>query len=260
MTPAAAPAPVPPQNPGQNDVVVVEGLGKSFGPHQVLRNINFRVREGEAVVLIGSSGSGKSTCLRCLNRLEEPSEGHIFVGEHEVTGRNVELNALRRRIGMVFQGIHLYPHKTALGNVTLALRKVAGMSAAAAEESGMRHLEMVGLKDKASHYPSQLSGGQQQRVGIARALALEPQVMLFDEPTSALHPELVGEVLGVMKRTKEMGMTMVVVTHEMQFAREIADRVIFLEKGEVLISGTPDEVFVQSDHPRIREFLSRSRG
>ena len=257
MTPAAAPAPVPPQNPGQNDVVVVEGLGKSFGPHQVLRNINFRVREGEAVVLIGSSGSGKSTCLRCLNRLEEPSEGHIFVGEHEVTGKNVDLNALRRRIGMVFQGIHLYPHKTALGNVTLALRKVAGMSAAAAEESGMRHLEMVGLKDKASHYPSQLSGGQQQRVGIARALALEPQVMLFDEPTSALDPELVGEVLGVMKRTKEMGMTMVVVTHEMQFAREIADRVLFMDGGRIVEQGPPAAIFDAPKDPRLQAFLRR---
>lgn len=242
-----------------DDVVVVEGLGKSFGQNRVLKDINFRVRKGEAVVLIGSSGSGKSTCLRCLNRLEEPTEGHIFVGKHEVTGQRVNLNALRRSIGMVFQGIHLYPHKTALGNVTLALRKVMGLSSAEAERRGLLHLEMVGLEERAHHYPSQLSGGQQQRVGIARAMALEPKVMLFDEPTSALDPELVGEVLGVMKRTKESGMTMVVVTHEMQFAREMADRVIFLEKGQVLADGTPDEILVNPQHPRIQDFVARSR-
>lgn len=246
-------------NTGPEDVVVVRGLGKSFGEHRVLQDINFRVRKGEAVVLIGSSGSGKSTCLRCLNRLEEPTEGHIFVGEHEVTGKNVNLNALRRRIGMVFQGIFLYPHRTALGNVTLALRKVLRLSAREAEERAMRHLEMVGLQERAHHYPTQLSGGQQQRVGIARAMALEPQVMLFDEPTSALDPELVGEVLGVMQRTKESGMTMVVVTHEMQFAREMADRVIFLEKGSILADGTPEDILVNPQHPRIQDFLARSR-
>jgi len=245
--------------PETGDILVIEGLGKSYGEHVVLRDINFRVRKGEAVVLIGSSGSGKSTCLRCLNRLEEPTIGTITLAGTAITGPKVDLNSLRRRIGMVFQGIHLYPHKTALGNVTLALRKVLGLGAQEAEEKARIQLERVGLADKAGHFPSQLSGGQQQRVGIARAMALEPQVMLFDEPTSALDPELVGEVLTVMKRTKEAGMTMVVVTHEMQFAREVADRVIFLDKGTLLSNGTPEEILVRPEHPRIQEFLARTR-
>ncbi len=242
------------------DIVVIEGLGKSYGAVEVLHGIDLRVKKGEAVAIVGSSGSGKSTCLRCINRLEEPTKGKIFVGHQEVTGKGVDLNALRRRIGMVFQGINLYPHKTALGNVTLALRKVAGLSKAEAEEKGRRHLELVGLANKADFYPSQLSGGQQQRVGIARAMALEPQVILFDEPTSALDPELVGEVLNVMVRTKELGMTMIVVTHEMQFAREVADRVVFMDKGTILAEGTPEEILVSPQHPRIREFLARTRG
>ena len=243
----------------REDSVVIRGLGKTFGSVQVLRNVNLDVKKGEAVVIVGSSGSGKSTCLRCINRLEEPTEGHIFVGGHEVTGKGVDLNALRRRIGMVFQSINLYPHKTALGNVTLALRKVAGLSKAEADEKGRRHLELVGLAQKADSYPGQLSGGQQQRVGIARAMALEPDVILFDEPTSALDPELVGEVLNVMVRTKELGMTMIVVTHEMQFAREVADRVVFMDHGVVLAEGTPEEILVSPEHPRIREFLTRTK-
>jgi ABC-type polar amino acid transport system ATPase subunit len=201
------------------DLVIIEGLRKSFGAVEVLCGIDLKVKKGEAVVIVGSSGSGKSTCLRCINRLEEPTSGRIVVGGHEVTGKNVDLNALRRRIGMVFQSINLYPHKTALGNVTLALRKVAGLSKTEADTKARKHLELVGLAHKADSYPAQLSGGQQQRVGIARAMALEPQVMLFDEPTSALDPELVGEVLNVMVRTKELGMTMIVVTREMGFAR-----------------------------------------
>jgi len=245
--------------PETDDILVIEGLGKSYSGHVVLRDISFRVRKGEAVVLIGSSGSGKSTCLRCLNRLEEPTTGTITLTGTPITGPRVDLNSLRRRIGMVFQGIHLYPHKTALGNVTLALRKVLGLSAQEAEQRARIQLERVGLADKEGHYPSQLSGGQQQRVGIARAMALEPQVMLFDEPTSALDPELVGEVLTVMKRTKEAGMTMVVVTHEMQFAREVADRVIFLDKGTILANGTPEEILIRPEHPRIQEFLARTR-
>jgi ABC-type polar amino acid transport system ATPase subunit len=241
------------------DLVIIEGLRKSFGAAEVLCGIDLKVKKGEAVVIVGSSGSGKSTCLRCINRLEEPTSGRIVVGGHEVTGKNVDLNALRRRIGMVFQSINLYPHKTALGNVTLALRKVAGLSKTEADTKARKHLELVGLAHKADSYPAQLSGGQQQRVGIARAMALEPQVMLFDEPTSALDPELVGEVLNVMVRTKELGMTMIVVTHEMQFAREVADRVVFMDHGSVLAQGTPEEILVSPQNPRIREFVTRTK-
>jgi polar amino acid transport system ATP-binding protein len=241
------------------DLVIIEGLRKSFGAVEVLCGIDLKVKKGEAVVIVGSSGSGKSTCLRCINRLEEPTSGRIVVGGHEVTGKNVDLNALRRRIGMVFQSINLYPHKTALGNVTLALRKVAGLSKSEADTKARKHLELVGLAHKADSYPAQLSGGQQQRVGIARAMALEPQVMLFEEPTSALDPELVGEVLNVMVRTKELGMTMIVVTHEMQFAREVADRVVFMDHGSVLAQGTPEEILVSPQNPRIREFVTRTK-
>ncbi|GAU81813.1 glutamine transport ATP-binding protein GlnQ [Bosea sp. BIWAKO-01] len=240
-------------------IVAIDGLRKSFGNVEVLRGVDLRVGKGEAVVIVGSSGSGKSTCLRCINRLEEPTAGTIRVGGEEVTGAKVDLNLLRRRIGMVFQGINLYPHKTALGNVTLALRKVAGLGKAEAEQKARHHLELVGLAHKADSYPAQLSGGQQQRVGIARAMALEPQVMLFDEPTSALDPELVGEVLNVMVRTKEMGMTMIVVTHEMHFARDVADRVVFMDHGAVLAEGSPEDILVSPQHQRIRDFVTRSR-
>ncbi|CAN7147192.1 amino acid ABC transporter ATP-binding protein [Bosea sp. LjRoot90] len=239
-------------------MVSIEGLRKSFGEVEVLRGVDLRVGNGEAVVIVGSSGSGKSTCLRCINRLEEPTAGTIRVGGQEVTGPKVDLNLLRRRIGMVFQGIHLYPHKTALGNVTLALRKVVGLGKEEAERKARHHLEVVGLAPKADSYPAELSGGQQQRVGIARAMALEPQVMLFDEPTSALDPELVGEVLNVMVRTKEMGMTMIVVTHEMKFARDVADRVVFMDHGAILAEGTPQEILINPQHQRIRDFVMRS--
>ncbi|AXC50186.1 amino acid ABC transporter ATP-binding protein [Paracoccus suum] len=242
-----------------NPVVVIENLHKSYGAVEVLKGIDLKVNAGEAVVIVGSSGSGKSTCLRCINRLEEPTSGRIAVGGHEVTGKGVDLNALRRRIGMVFQGIDLYPHLTAKQNVTLALRKVAGLSRAEADAKALHHLDVVGLSERANYYPSQLSGGQQQRVGIARSLALEPQVMLFDEPTSALDPELVGEVLSVMDKTRKLGMTMIVVTHEMQFAREVADRVVFMDQGVVLDSGTPEEILVTPRHQRIRDFVSRLR-
>ena len=241
-------------------VVTIEDLHKSYGGLEVLKGIDLSVHKGEAVVIVGSSGSGKSTCLRCINRLEEPTSGRIVVGGHEVTGKGVDLNALRRRIGMVFQGINLYPHRTAKDNVTLALRKVARLSAAEADAKALYHLEMVGLAERANYYPSQLSGGQQQRVGIARSLALEPQVMLFDEPTSALDPELVGEVLNVMDKTRKSGMTMIVVTHEMQFAREVADRVVFMEQGRVLDIGTPEEVLINPRHQRIVDFVSRLKG
>jgi polar amino acid transport system ATP-binding protein len=241
-------------------IVSIEGLRKSFGQVEVLSGIDLKVGKGEAVVIVGSSGSGKSTCLRCINRLEEPTAGTIRVGGQEVTGPKVDLDRLRRGIGMVFQGIHLYPHKTALGNVSLALRKVVGLSKEEAEQKARRHLEVVGLAHKADAYPAELSGGQQQRVGIARAMALEPQVMLFDEPTSALDPELVGEVLNVMVRTKEMGMTMIVVTHEMKFARDVADRVVFMDHGAILAEGTPQEILVNPQHQRIRDFVMRSHG
>ena len=255
--PRAPAAAVAEEGRRKQDLVVIRELRKSFGYHEVLRGVDLTVRRGEAVVLIGASGSGKSTCLRCINRLEEPTSGYIFVGDTEVTSRQTDLNRLRRQIGMVFQGINLYPHMTARGNVTLALRKVLRLSRADADAKGRAYLEAVGLAERIDFYPSQLSGGQQQRVGIARALALEPEVMLFDEPTSALDPELVGEVLNVMARTRESGMTMIVVTHEMQFAREIADRVVFMDQGAVLEEGPPASVLGAPKNQRIRDFLQR---
>lgn len=240
-----------------NDMVVIESLRKSFGDAEILTGIDLTVRRGEATVIVGASGSGKSTCLRCINRLEEPSSGRILVDGIDITSPVADLNKVRQKIGMVFQGIFLYPHLTAVGNVALALRKVKDMGRVEAEELALERLSDVGLANRAGHYPSQLSGGQQQRVGIARALALEPAVMLFDEPTSALDPELVGEVLNVMKRTRERGMTMVVVTHEMKFAREVADQVVFMEKGSILDRGTPQEILVTPRHQRIRDFLAR---
>lgn len=242
-----------------NDMVVIESLRKSYGNTEILSGIDLTVRRGEATVIVGASGSGKSTCLRCINRLEEPTSGRIVVDGVDVTSPSANLNQVRQKIGMVFQGIFLYPHLTARANVTLALRKVKGLKRAEADELAMAHLSDVGLADRGEHYPSQLSGGQQQRVGIARALALEPAVMLFDEPTSALDPELVGEVLNVMKRTRERGMTMVVVTHEMKFAREVADQVVFMEKGAILDRGTPQDILVTPRHQRIQDFLARER-
>lgn len=240
-----------------SDIVQIQNLRKSFGSTEILKGINLNVRAGEVVVMIGGSGSGKSTCLRCINRLETPTSGSITVAGTEITSPRTDLNKVRQNIGMVFQGIHLYPHMSALENVTLALRKVKKMSKAQADEIGRDHLTQVGLAERMNHHPSQLSGGQQQRVGIARALALNPQVMLFDEPTSGLDPELVGEVLNVMMRTRDAGMTMVIVTHEMQFAREIGDRVVFMDKGVILDEGTPEEVIVKPRHKRIQDFLSR---
>jgi len=255
--PVAAPTRQPHDRRHASEIVVIKELRKSFGDLEVLRGVDLAVRQGEAVVLVGASGSGKSTCLRCINRLEEPTSGYIFVGDTEVTARQVDLNRLRRQIGMVFQSINLYPHMTALENVTLALRKVVGLPRAVANEKGRHFLDAVGLSDKTACYPAQLSGGQAQRVGIARAMALEPAVMLFDEPTSALDPELVGEVLNVMFKTRESGMTMIVVTHEMQFAREVADRVVFMDHGAILDEGPPAEMLGNSKHQRIRDFLQR---
>jgi len=235
----------------------VTGLCKSFGATTVLQGVNLSVAPGELVFVLGPSGSGKSTMLRCCNRLEEPDEGEIRLEGECVTGAGVNLNSLRRRVGMVFQHFNLYPHLNAKANVTLALRKVLKLSRPDADARAMASLSSVGLADKADARPSELSGGQQQRVAIARALALEPTVMLFDEPTSALDPELVGDVLETLREMKDRGMTMLVVSHEMAFAREAADRVIFMDEGLVVEEGTPEAVFGATKHERTRAFLSR---
>ncbi|GAB5377726.1 MAG: amino acid ABC transporter ATP-binding protein [Acuticoccus sp.] len=240
-------------------ILDVVALHKRFDALEVLRGIDLAVAPGEMVFLIGPSGSGKSTLLRCCNRLEEPSSGTITVDGVEITGRGVDLNAARKTIGMVFQAFNLYPHKSALGNVTLALTKVRRFSRAQARERAMAALADVGLAEKADTYPAALSGGQQQRVAIARALALEPKVMLFDEPTSALDPELVGDVLDVMRKVRAKGMTMLVVSHEMRFAAEAADRVIFMDGGVIVEEGPPDRLFGAPREERTQAFLSRVR-
>jgi ABC-type polar amino acid transport system ATPase subunit len=222
----------------------------------VLKGIDLAVAQGELVFIIGPSGSGKSTLLRCCNRLEEPTRGTVVDGT-EITRPDVDINRVRQKIGMVFQSFNLYPHMNALGNVTLALRKVQRLARAEAEEQGMAALTRVGLAEKARAYPNELSGGQQQRVAIARALALEPRILLFDEPTSALDPELVGSVLKVMRELRESGMTMVVVSHEMQFARAAADRVVFMDGGVILEEGKPEKIFSQPEHARVGEFVAQ---
>jgi ABC-type polar amino acid transport system ATPase subunit len=223
----------------------------------VLKGIDLAVAQGELVFIIGPSGSGKSTLLRCCNRLEEPTSGSVMVDGTDITRLDVDINRVRQKIGMVFQSFNLYPHLNALGNVTLALRKVVGKSRAQAETTGMAALTRVGLAEKAKAWPNELSGGQQQRVAIARALALEPRILLFDEPTSALDPELVGSVLKVMRELRESGMTMVVVSHEMEFARAAADRVVFLDGGMVLEQGKPEKIFSRPEHARVREFVAQ---
>jgi polar amino acid transport system ATP-binding protein len=237
-------------------ILDVVGLHKSFGHLAVLRGIDLQVHPRELIFIIGPSGSGKSTLLRCCNRLEEPTSGSIKIESVDILAPGVDINAVRRRIGMVFQSFNLYPHLNALGNVTLGLRKVLGKPKQDAEEMAMQVLKRVGLADKAKAFPNELSGGQQQRVAIARALALEPAIMLFDEPTSALDPELVGSVLKVMREMRESGMTMVVVSHEMRFARSAAHRVLFMDEGVILEEGPPEKIFNDPDHPRIKEFLS----
>ena len=207
--------------------------------------------------MIGPSGSGKSTFLRCLNLLEEPSGGEVFLDGKKINDSDVDIDEIREKLGMVFQGFNLFPHMTVLDNLTLAPIKVKGMEKAAAEEKARKLLETVGLADKAEKYPASLSGGQKQRVAIARALAMDPEIMLFDEPTSALDPEMVGEVLNVMKNLAENGMTMVIVTHEMGFAREVADRVLFIDEGNILEQGTPAELFGNPQHDRTKNFLSK---
>ena len=237
-------------------ILDVRGLKKRFGALEVLKGIDFAVAAQELVFVIGPSGSGKSTLLRCCNRLEEPDGGSIRVDGVDLMEKKCDINAMRRRIGMVFQSFNLYPHMTALGNVTLALRKVLGRSRREADEIGGAALEQVGLADKAAAYPAELSGGQQQRVAIARALSLEPKIMLFDEPTSALDPELVGSVLAVMRDMRRAGMTMVVVSHEMRFAREAADRVIFMEAGRIVEEGPPERIFGAPENARTRAFVA----
>lgn len=239
-------------------VLSVRGVTKTFGSNEVLKGIDLEVAEGEVIALIGASGSGKSTLLRCINRLETPTSGSVAFKGQEVTAANV--NEMRRHIGMVFQRFNLFPHLTALGNVTLAPQKVLGRAGGEVEKEGKDLLKQVHLEAKADSYPGELSGGQQQRVAIARALALQPTLMLFDEPTSALDPELVGEVLEVMRELAKSGMTMLVATHEMSFARDVAARVCFLDAGRILEQGPPNEVLSNPREPRTREFLARILG
>ncbi|WP_078060852.1 amino acid ABC transporter ATP-binding protein [Desulfotomaculum copahuensis] len=238
-------------------MIKVHGLNKWFGKMQVLKDVNLAVREKEVVVLIGASGSGKSTLLRCLNFLEHPEKGRIEFDGRAVNPAQDDLNLLRRDMGMVFQHFNLFPHMTVLGNVIEAPVMVKRMRREEAVAEAKLLLAKVGLADKVDAYPCHLSGGQQQRVAIARSLAMHPRVMLFDEPTSALDPELVGEVLAVMKQLAKEGMTMIVVTHEMGFAREVADRVLFMDEGQIIETGTPEQIFERPVHPRTRDFLSK---
>lgn len=235
----------------------VTNLKKNFGKLEVLKDISMDVHEGEVVVLLGPSGSGKSTLLRCLNQLETATAGQIIIDGHDVTDKHTDINKVRENIGMVFQHFNLFNHLTVLDNMTLAPVHLKLMSKEDAKAEAMRLLERVGLADKADAFPSQLSGGQKQRVAIARALEMKPDIMLFDEPTSALDPEMVGEVLAVMKELAHDGMTMVVVTHEIGFAREVASRVIFMEGGYIVEEGTPDEVILNPKEPRTIDFLSK---
>ena len=236
-------------------MITVKNLKKNFGDLTVLKGIDVTIEKGECVVVIGPSGSGKSTFLRCLNRLEEPDGGEIDIEGTDLLSPHTDINEMRQRIGMVFQHFNLFPHKTILENVTLAPIKLKKMPQKEAEDAALELLRRVGIEDKASVYPSTLSGGQKQRVAIARSLAMNPQVMLFDEPTSALDPEMVGEVLDVMKNLAQEGMTMVVVTHEMGFAKEVANRVLFMADGVILEEGTPEEIFEHPQHERTKAFI-----
>jgi ABC-type polar amino acid transport system ATPase subunit len=238
-------------------MIEVVDLHKRFKDLHVLRGISTAVTRSEVVAIMGPSGSGKSTFLRCLNRLEEPSSGHIYIEGVDIMAPYIDINKVRTEIGMVFQSFNLFPHLTAIENIKLAPMNVRKLSAQEATQRGMALLEKVELKDKAEVYPDQLSGGQQQRVAIARALAMQPQIMFFDEPTSALDPEMIGEVLDVMRAMAQEGMTMMIVSHEMGFIREAADRILFLDGGLIVEEGTPDQIFSDSQHPRTQEFLSR---
>ena len=236
-------------------IVRIQDLHKSFGSLEVLKGVDLEVNKGQVVVILGPSGSGKSTMLRCINRLEVSTSGHIWFEDQEITDPKTNINGIREMIGMVFQSFNLFPHLTAMGNVMLAQQKVLKRSKAEAEKTAMENLDLVGLGDKIDYFPAQLSGGQQQRVAIARALAMDPHVMLFDEATSALDPELVRGVLDVMKSLAKAGMTMIVVTHEMGFARDVADRVVFMDEGVVHEQGTPEEVFDNPQSERTKDFL-----
>jgi len=237
--------------------IKVKNLKKNFGDLEVLKSINLDVHEGEVICIIGPSGSGKSTFLRCLNLLEEVTDGEVIVHGVNLTDKNLDINKVRENIGMVFQHFNLFPHLTVLENITLAPVELKKATKEEAKEAALKLLERVGLKDKAEVKPDQLSGGQKQRVAIARALAMKPDIMLFDEPTSALDPEMVGEVLAVMKQLAEEGMTMVIVTHEMGFAREVADRVIFMDGGYIVEQGTPEEIFGNPQNERTKDFLNK---
>jgi ABC-type polar amino acid transport system ATPase subunit len=238
-------------------VIKIEGLYKNFGDLEVLKDINDEIKSGEVVVVIGPSGSGKSTMLRCLNRLEEITAGQVYIEGVQINDPETDINKIRQKTGMVFQQFNLFPHKTSLENITLAPINVKNISEEEAEKIAYNLLDRVGLREKADTYPSQLSGGQKQRVAIARALAMQPKVMLFDEPTSALDPEMVGEVLEVMGSLAAEGMTMVVVTHEMGFAREVGDRVLFMDEGRIVEAGPPEQIFGDPQEERTRDFLSK---
>ncbi|KWX70030.1 amino acid ABC transporter ATP-binding protein [Paenibacillus jilunlii] len=238
-------------------MIAVNNLHKSFGKLDILKGIDLQIHKGEVVVVIGPSGSGKSTFLRCLNLLEQPTGGEITFEGESITGKKHDINVTREKMGMVFQQFNLFPHKTVLQNIMLAPLKVKKQQASEAEKIALELLQTVGLADKRDAYPAQLSGGQKQRIAIARALAMQPHVMLFDEPTSALDPEMVGEVLEVMKKLAEDGMTMVIVTHEMGFAREVGDRILFMDGGVIVEQGDPSQVFGNPQHARTKDFLSK---
>ncbi len=241
-----------------NDTLIkVENLIKSFGKIEVLKGIDAEIKRGEVVVIIGASGSGKSTFLRCLNLLEYPTGGNIYFNDVNITDPETDINIHRQKMGMVFQQFNLFPHMTILKNMTIAPIKLLKMNKQEADAKAMELLQKVGLADRANAYPSQLSGGQKQRIAIVRALCMDPEVMLFDEPTSALDPEMVGEVLGVIKDLAASGMTMAIVTHEMGFAREVADRIIFIDEGIIAEEGTPEEIFANPKSARLKDFLSK---
>ena len=238
-------------------MIEVKGLKKNFEDLQVLNGIDYKVNQGEKIVIIGPSGSGKSTFLRCLNLLEEPTEGTVILDGVDITDPRTDINRMRQRMGMVFQHFNLFPHKTVLENITFAPVQLKLQSKAEAQENAMRLLKRIGLEDKAEEYPNKLSGGQKQRIAIVRALAMNPEVMLFDEPTSALDPEMVGEVLDLIRELANEGMTMVIVTHEMGFAREVATRILFMDDGIIKEENTPEEFFEHPKNPRLQEFLSK---
>lgn len=238
-------------------MIKIEKLCKNYDKLEVLKGIDAQVNKGDIIAIIGPSGSGKSTFLRCINKLEEPTSEHIYIKNQDIMSDNTDINLIRQKVGMVFQHFNLFPHKTVMENLTLAPMKLKNLSQEEAEKKALILLEKVGLKDKASAYPNQLSGGQKQRIAIARALAMEPEVMLFDEPTSALDPEMIKEVLDVMRELAQEGMTMLIVTHEMGFAKNVANRIFFMDRGTILEDTTPTELFSNPKHERTQEFLNK---